>query len=229
MPSSYTASLRLELQFTGENVNLWGDKLNAALARVDDAVAGWATIPLTAPYALTTANGTADQARLGMLKFTGTGAFTVTVPAAAKRYDVWNACTGALTVTNGSASAILQPGEVVSLVTDGAASLKRVQPTDLGGGSLTSVGAISGLATPTQASQATPKSYVDGAISSAAFSMGSFGVPITAGDAGKFLTNNGAVPSWSLPSVSQISDYASDQAARQTAATALAVAFAAAL
>jgi hypothetical protein len=233
MPSSYTASLRFELQFTGENVNLWGDKLNAALARADDSIAGWATIPLTANYALSTANGGGDQARLAMLKFAGTGAFTVTVPAVSKRYDVWNACSGALTLTNGSASVALQPGEKVSVATDGGANFARVQPTDFGGQALTNVGQISGLAAPTSAGQAASKGYVDAAISSTVFSMGTFGVPITAPDAGKLLTNNGSTPNWAAPSVSLLTDYAADQTARAAAlggnAASLAIAFAAAL
>ena len=196
MPSSYSTSLRFELQFTGENVNLWGDKLNAALSRADDAIAGWATIPLTGSYSLTTANGAADQARMAMLKFTGTGAFTVTVPAVTKRYDVWNACTGVLTLSNGSASVTVQAGEVVTVVTDGAGSFRRVLATDFAGAALTNVGQISGLSAPAASNQAATKGYVDGAISSTAFSMGSFGVPIAGADSGKFLTNNGTTPSW---------------------------------
>ena len=46
MPSSWSSSLRFELQFTGENINLWGDKLNAVLAHADFAVAGWLNKPL---------------------------------------------------------------------------------------------------------------------------------------------------------------------------------------
>jgi hypothetical protein len=72
MPSSWSASLRFELQFTGENINLWGDKLNAVLSHADYAVAGWLTKALTGDYTLTTANAGDDEARAAMLKFTGT-------------------------------------------------------------------------------------------------------------------------------------------------------------
>ncbi len=196
MPSSYSVSLRFELQFAGENVNTWGDKLNAALQRVDDSIAGWATIALVGNLTLTTANGAADQARLAMLKFTGAGPFTVTVPAVSKRYDVWNATTGALTLTNGSSSVTLQPGEVVGVINDGGANFSRIQPTDFTGRTIANVTQITVLTAPTLASHVTPKSYVDAAISSAAFSMGAFGVPTAPGDAGKFLTNNGSTPNW---------------------------------
>jgi hypothetical protein len=233
MPSSYTTSLRFELQFTGENVNLWGDKLNAALARVADAVAGWLTKPLTGNYTLATANGAADEARMAMLKFTGSGAFTVTVPAAAKRYDVWNACTGVLTLTNGSASVTLQSGEVAGVVTDGGANIARVQATDFGGKAMTNVGAINLLADPLSALQAATKQYVDGLVQSTSFAMAAGQLPAQSVSAGKFLTTDGSTARWAAPTVAQISDYATDQATKQAAtlaqATAVAIAFAAAL
>ena len=186
MPSSYTTSLRFELQFTGENLNLWGDKLNAALSRADDAIAGWLTKPLTGDYALTTANGGPDEARRAMLKFTGTGSFTVTVPAVAKRYDVWNACTGDLTLTNGSASVVVKPGEVVAVVTDGGAAMKRVQSTDFGGARITGVGA------PASNGDAATKKYVD----DTAFAAAGGNLPGQAGNAGKFVTTDGSSASW---------------------------------
>jgi hypothetical protein len=192
MPSSYSTSLRFELQFAGENLNLWGDKLNAALSRADEAIAGWATISLTGPLTLSTANGGADQARLAMLKFTGTGAFTVTVPAVSKAYDVWNGCAGALTLTNGSASVTLQPGEVVRVVTDGGASFARVQATDFANASLTSVASMTGLSLPTTDTQAASKKYVD----DTAFAMTGGSLPGQAGKSGYALTTNGAVANW---------------------------------
>jgi hypothetical protein len=196
MPSSYSTSLRFELQFTGENVNLWGDKLNAALSRADDAVAGWLTKALVGNYTLATANGAGDEARRAMLKFTGTGAFTVTAPAVSKRYDVWNACTGDLTVTNGSTSVVVKAGEVVSIVTDGGANIARVQGADFGGSRVTSVG------TPTANSDAVTKAYVDATVASAVYSTGTFGVAIVPGDSGKFLMNNGSSPTWGNPNAS---------------------------
>lgn len=229
MPSSYSVSLRFELQFDGENVNTWGDKLNAALSRVDESIAGWATIALAGNLSLSSANGSADQARLAMLKFTGTGAFTVTVPAVSKRYDVWNATSGVLTLTNGSASVALQPGEVMSVINDGGASFARVQPTDFAGAALTAVGSITGLALPTTNTQAASKLYVD----NTAFSMAAGALPGQLGNGGKFLTTNGTVAAWAAPTVAQIADYAADQAARQAAnlaaTTAVAIAIAAVL
>jgi hypothetical protein len=190
MPSSPTSSLRLEKQADGENTNLWGDKLDQTLDKIDAAVAGWLTKPLSGDYALTTANYAADEASVAMLKFTGTGAFTVTVPAVSKAYRIWNACSGVLTVTNGSSRTTLQPGEVVDVVTDGAANFARVQPTDFGGQRITGVGAA------VNAGDAVNYSQMNTAVSTAAFSMGKFGVPVVPGDSGRFLTNDGASPMW---------------------------------
>jgi hypothetical protein len=72
MPSSWSASLRFELQFTGENINLWGDKLNAVLQHADYAIAGWLNKTITGDYPLTTANAGDDEARAAMIKFSGT-------------------------------------------------------------------------------------------------------------------------------------------------------------
>jgi hypothetical protein len=81
MPSSFSASLRFELQFTGENTNTWGVKLNTALSRVDFAVAGRASIALSGtPYILTVSNLSDDEARASTLEFTGVGT-TVTIRA----------------------------------------------------------------------------------------------------------------------------------------------------
>src|ERR1700761_6660069 len=104
MPSSWSSSLRFELQFTGENINLWGDKLNTVLNHADFAVAGCLTKALTADYVLSTANAGDDEARAAALKFTGAGPFTVTIPSVSKLYAVWNACAGAVTLTTGAGS-----------------------------------------------------------------------------------------------------------------------------
>ena len=119
MASSWTARLRFELQATGENLNQWGYRLNAALARVDFAIAGWTPIVLTGDYAITSSNGD-DQARAAVLKFTGIGA-TVTIPPLEKVYKIWNASSGNVTLTTGAgATSTVAAGEVTSIVCDGS-------------------------------------------------------------------------------------------------------------
>jgi hypothetical protein len=179
MPSSWSSSLRLELQFTGENINLWGDKLNAVLQHADYAVAGWLTKPLSGNAALTTANAGDDEARAAMIKFTGAGPFTVTVPSVSKAYVVWNACSAALTLTTGAgASVTLDPDDIVTVVCDGG----NVKTPGYGGLALKDFIAASALA--------------------AAGSL-----PGVTGNAGKFLTTDGVNAFWRAPASTDLSDY----------------------
>lgn len=219
MPSSWSPSLRFELQFTGENINLWGDKLNAVLAHADYAVAGWLTKALTGDTALTTANAGDDEARAAMIKFTGAGPFTVTIPAVSKSYIVWNACSAAVTLTTGAGGAVaVAAGEKSQLVCDGS-NVHRVQSPDFAGSRVTSVGS------PTAPTDAATKAYVD----AQAFAALSGDLPGQTGNAGKFLKTDGTVASWQVVTTGSLPDYAADQAARAAVLTATAIALAIAL
>jgi hypothetical protein len=179
MPSSWSPSLRFELQFTGENINLWGDKLNAVLSHADYAVAGWLTKPLGGNTALSTANAGDDEARAAMIKFTGAGPFTVTVPSVSKAYLVWNACAGALTLTTGAGATVtVDPGDIVHVACDGG----NVRTPGYGGLSLKDFIAASALAA-------------------------SGSLPGVTGAAGKFLTTDGTNAFWRAPASTDLSDY----------------------
>lgn len=182
MPSSWTSSLRLEQQFTGENINTWGDRLNVALRHADQAVAGWLTKLLTGPATLTTLNGADDEARAATIKFTGgAGPFTVTLPAVSKTYLVWNACAGAVTLTTGAGAAItVDPGDIVWASCDGSA----VKTPGYGGVSI--------------------KDWVSGV----AWSYNAGNLPAQAGNAGKFVRTDGSTASWQALSTADLTDYA---------------------
>lgn len=180
MPSSWSSSLRFELQFTGENINLWGDKLNAVLAHADYAVAGWLTKPLTGNASLATANAADDEARAAMLKFTGAGPFTVTLPAVSKSYLVWNACAGAVTLTTGAgATVVVEPGDIVCVMTDGS----QVKTPGYGGLSI--------------------KDYV----AQTAWTYNAGNLPAQAGNAGKFVRTDGTNASWAALQAADLTDY----------------------
>lgn len=183
MPSSWSPSLRFELQFTGENINLWGEKLNAALGHADYAVAGWLTKPLSGSTTLTTANAADDEARAAMIKFTGgPGPFTVTLPAVSKSYLVWNACGGPVTLTTGAGGTVtVDAGDIVWALTDGAA----VKTPGYGGSSI--------------------KDWVTGV----AWSYNAGNLPAQGGNAGKFVRTDGTTASWQALSTADLSDYAS--------------------
>ena len=103
MPSSYTPSLRLVLPVTGELTGTWGDVTNQGLTElVDASIAGTASITmLDANYTLSTADGTADEARKMFVVATGalTAARNIICPTASKLYFVANNTIGGFAVT----------------------------------------------------------------------------------------------------------------------------------
>ena len=224
MPSSYSVSFRLNLQAPGENLNTWGTNLNAGVFQlIEDALAGAVSLSLSGPTALTSVNGATDQARCMALNITGGTGGTITVPGVKKLYFVRNAASGAVVVTTGSgATASFAAGEVGFCYSpDGINFYRTSTPTDFAGARLQNVGS------PTSNTDGATKGYVDGV----AFTMAAGALPGQAGNAGKFLSTDGTTASWATPTVTtaQVTDYASDQAAKAATATKLAIAFAAAL
>ena len=202
MPSSYTNSLRIELQFTGENVNVWGERLNTGLQRFEYAIAGLRTIALAGDYALTTSNTGDDDARYAILKFTGgAGPYTVTLPSVSKVYKVWNASAATITFTTGAGATVqVGPSDVVEVFCDGTS----VKTLGFNGSTL--------------------KAYIDSVVVGGPQSL-----PSLVGNAGKWLTNNGITPGWALPTTSDISDFVSNQTVQSNTLQAFAVAMATAL
>jgi hypothetical protein len=103
MPTSYSDLLRFAKQANAENSGTWGTILNDnTLEILEQAIADVATISATGSgdITLTTANGSTDQARCAVLKFTGTPIANrnVIVPAANKIYIVHNACSAAFSM-----------------------------------------------------------------------------------------------------------------------------------
>jgi hypothetical protein len=124
MPSTFSTQLRLELQATGENRTTWGSKANQVFNLIEASVAGVSTIAMgNTNHTLTTANGTADEARNAILICTGanTAVRTLTIPAVSKTYIIRNSTTGgfAVTISNGTNSVSLSNGNWSLIWTDG--------------------------------------------------------------------------------------------------------------
>ena len=215
MAASATNRLRLKKIGIGEELNTWGESLNGDFDLIDSAIAGLSTIALTGNYSLTSTNYAADEARSALLKFTGGGPWTVTIPSVSKNYLIWNACSAAVTITTGAgATASMAAGEIATIFCD-ASSVYKAKVTNYDGA------AISGLADPAAPQDAATKAYAD----ALAFAANAGILPGQGGSGGKFLGTDGTTASWAAPTVSGISDYASDQAAKAQAATARAIAF----
>ena len=224
MPSTYTSSFRLNLQGPGDNLNTWGVQLNNGVFQLlEDALAGAVSTALSGALTLTSVNGATDQARCLALNITGGTGGTITAPGVKKLYFVRNAASGAVVVTTGAgASASFAAGEVGFCYSpDGINFYRTTTPTSFGGVTLTNLG------TPSASTDAATKGYVDGV----AFAMAAGSLPGQTGNAGKSLVTDGTTASWGLPvlTTSNLTDYASDQAAKTATATKLAIAFAAAL
>lgn len=198
MPSAYTASRQIEKMAAGEAVNTWGDpKLNNVIQYLVDITSATSTISLTGDYTLQTSNTGTNDTRTHVLKFTGAGPFTVTLPAVAISFVIWNACTAALTFTTGSGDTVtVDDSDIVPIFCDGT----NVKTPGFDGQKL--------------------KDYIASAVGGGPGSV----VPSVTGNGGKYLTNDGSATSWANPTTSDLSDITTYTAARTALAIAFSIA-----
>lgn len=125
MADTFTSLLRLVLQETGGNENVWGDINNSSLIQLlETAIVGRITVDVTlADVVLTTANGATDQARNAMLAITGNPgvARDITVPSTSKIYMVTNETSPAFDVTvktSAGSGVVVAGGSIVFIYVD---------------------------------------------------------------------------------------------------------------
>jgi hypothetical protein len=127
MPSSASTRLRFEVQALGENLNSWGDtRLNEALRRIEEGIAGLTTKAISGNVTLTSSNYIADEARNAVLKLTGTpgATYKVTIPAVEKLYFVINATDATQNIgTSGGTAAAVRSGQRAWVHCDGTDTL----------------------------------------------------------------------------------------------------------
>ena len=200
MPSSYTASLRFEKQFTGENVNTWGNRWNAVSDKIDYAIAGRSAVVTTGSLCTLTTSNSDDEARAAILAVSGTGG-TIIIPSVSKNYRVENNASAAVVISTGSGMTVqVDPGDVVDVFCTGTAV------KTLGYNSLSL------------------KDYIASVLLGA-----TIGLPAVAGNAGKYMYTNGSSVVWRTPITTDLSDYTSDQSIKAADALGKAIAFAVAL
>ena len=135
MPSTYSSSLRLELQATGENANTWGSKTNNNLNLVQQAIAGYEAIDISGSnsYVVSAADGTLDQARNAVLDLVGTvtSAISVVVPDVEKTYWVRCQASGAnVTFRTSAGTGVVLPRDLwVFLVATGTSVINALPPS----------------------------------------------------------------------------------------------------
>ena len=215
MVSTPTSRLRLNKQGTGDNTNTWGTKLNdEVFDRIDEAIAGSTAITVSGNVTLTSTNYVSDQARNAILLLSGAGGFTITIPAVSKFYIVRNACSAAVTFSNGGTTVSVPAGQARVVFTNGTdcyigddgASLAYVAATFLpfAGGTMTGKITLDGV--PTADLHASTKKYVD----DTAFASLSGVLPAQGGNSGKYLTTNGTIASWGTVDLSTLQPLDSD-------------------
>ena len=104
MASSYSTDLKLELMATGENAGTWGDKTNTNLNLVQQAIAGFEQITLSAggTTALVMSDGALSNARNLVIKFatiTATSGTICTIPDSIEKFYIFDV-TGVTNPTN---------------------------------------------------------------------------------------------------------------------------------
>jgi len=95
MASTYTSSLNLELQATGENSGSWGTKTNNNIQKLESAIKGYVSVAIASTSDSLTASdgGTGDEQSNAIIKLTGTlsGNTTMQCEAVESWYIIDNA------------------------------------------------------------------------------------------------------------------------------------------
>lgn len=97
--TNFTSLLGLALPTTGDLSGTWGTTVNDSITQLlDSAVAGTTTLSADADVTLSTTNGSSNQAREAILRWTASNGVTryVTAPAQSKAYVVINAGTASI-------------------------------------------------------------------------------------------------------------------------------------
>ena len=127
MASTYSSSLNLELQTTGENSGSWGTKTNNNLQKLESAIKGYVSVAIASTSDSLTASdgGTGDEQSNAIIKLTGTltGNSTIQCEAVESWYIVDRATSGSYTLgfkPAGGTAASLVAGSKHLMYTDGS-------------------------------------------------------------------------------------------------------------
>ena len=127
MADTFTSLLRLVLQETGGNQNIWGDINNAsAIDLLEDAIAARLDLDVTPaidPVTLFSLNGDVDQSRNAIIALTGNPGSTraIIVPSTSKLYIVSNETSPGFDMTIKTAAnpgVVVSPGTRIAVVVD---------------------------------------------------------------------------------------------------------------
>jgi len=125
MASTYS-NLGIELIATGEQAGVWGTTTNRNLEIIEQAIGGVATIAITgSTTSLSIPQGSLDNARSAVLKFTGVTASTITIGPndVEKVYFIHNASSKIQTIKQGSGNTVaVNPNSFKAIYLEGTGS-----------------------------------------------------------------------------------------------------------
>jgi hypothetical protein len=148
MASTYTSELRIEKIATGEQSGTWGTTTNTQYDNWEASISGTVTVAWAtdADDALTTANGTDDEARHMFLDLTGGATLTTTrnmvVPSSSKLYFVSNQTTGgqSIVIKTAAGTGITVPTtKFMALYCDGTNVIDAMDYVNITGGTITGI------------------------------------------------------------------------------------------
>lgn len=133
MASTFSTSLKLELQGTGENNGTWGSKNNDTLQRIDEAISGvYSKTLVNGDNTVSVANGVFDESRNAVLVLTGalTSAATVIIPDVDRVQSFVNNTTGSqvVTVRNSAGTGVVLPSNTAALLYCNGTSVGYLAP-----------------------------------------------------------------------------------------------------
>ena len=142
MASTFSSDLKLELMATGENAGTWGDKTNTNLNLVQQAIAGFEQITLTAggTVALVMSDGAISNARNLVIKFatiTATSGTICTIPDSIEKFYIFDV-TGVtnptnLTIKTASGTGFTPDAQKIYAAYSDGTNLKEISLDTLGG------------------------------------------------------------------------------------------------
>lgn len=192
MPSTFTNSLRIEKQASGENLSTWGTKVNASFDQYDFAIAGLTSVSVSSGNSrLTISNGSTDTSRAAMVVVHGapSGACSVVSPAVTKMYLVANNTTGGQTITFtcSAGSGVVVPADTAMYVYCDSTSVRAAGTP------------VNAIGTPVFTSVAASTGVFNGLVAASA-SIGTVrATEVCAGSLySSSLTISGTIPTWTV-------------------------------
>lgn len=129
MASTYS-NLGIELMATGEQAGVWGTTTNRNLELIEQAIGGIATIAITSSTtSLSIPQGSLDNARSAVLKFTGATASTITIGPTdvEKVYFIHNASSAIQTIKQGTGNTVaVNPSSFKAIYLEGTGAAAGV-------------------------------------------------------------------------------------------------------